>query len=173
MQWALYWNVFFIIGSLIRKWKEIFGQNSKSWFVYFTETVKNCSGNELKTIHYVQTWPIIWVEVTHFCNPVSNLTFWKTEYLIAQLRAWIWQKVIRLKTVWFSSPSRKNKDFFIFTTSYFGWLTQNSPLNKLWRLGAEILVDENSNNCQKTGIFNDFFYYFWRFFEGSSILAQF
>ena len=36
---------------------KIFWQNSKSWFVYFTETEKRRSGNELKIIHYVQTWP--------------------------------------------------------------------------------------------------------------------
>ena len=32
-------------------------QNSKSWFVYFTETEKDRAGNELKIIPYVQTWP--------------------------------------------------------------------------------------------------------------------
>ena len=36
--------------------KNFFWQDSKSWFVYFTETEKPRSGNELKTTYYVQTW---------------------------------------------------------------------------------------------------------------------
>ena len=37
--------------------KKFFWQNSKSWFVYFTETEKAHSGNGLKIIKYIQTWP--------------------------------------------------------------------------------------------------------------------
>ena len=59
----------------------------------------------------------------------QNSTFWKTEYLIAQLRTGIWRKFIRLKTCPQGDPQAKeNERFFIFTRSYFGWVTQNSPL---------------------------------------------
>ena len=41
----------------------------------------------------------IWKKVaSSFCKVLANLTGWKTEYLIAQLRAGIWRKVFRLKT---------------------------------------------------------------------------
>jgi hypothetical protein len=67
--------------------KKKFWQNSKSWFVYFTETENH---------HQMSR---IWKKVaSSFCKVLANLTGWKTEYLIAQLRAGIWRKVFRLKT---------------------------------------------------------------------------
>ena len=40
----------------------------------------------------------IWKKVaSSFCKVLVNLTGWKTEYLIAQLRKGIWRKVVRLK----------------------------------------------------------------------------
>ena len=64
------------------------------------------------------------------CNLLVDLTFWKTEYLIAQLRTGIWRKVIRVKTcpqgVLEAQLEKLEKN--IFTRSYFAWLTQNSPL---------------------------------------------
>ena len=41
----------------------------------------------------------IWKKVaSSFCKVLVDLTGWKTELLIAQLRAGIWRKVFRLKT---------------------------------------------------------------------------
>ena len=53
---------------------------------------------------------------------------------------------------WSSSPVGK-KGFFTFTTSYFGWLTQNSPLKRAWLMlffsqvcvGSEELDDKNGS----------------------------
>ena len=51
---------------------------------------------------YAQTWPPdvknLKKVASNFCKVLVNLTGWKTELLIAQLRAGIWQKVFRLKT---------------------------------------------------------------------------
>ena len=58
------------------------------------------------------------------CNLLVNLTFWKTEYLIAQLRTRIWWKLIRLKTClwmkvwWFTPPLR-------YGCRVFKWRVQN------------------------------------------------
>ena len=63
------------------------------------------------------------------------MTFWKTEYLIAQLRTGIWRKVIRLKTCPQGDLQAQwaKQRFFIFTRSYSAWLAQNSPLKKVYR----------------------------------------
>ena len=41
----------------LKKIKKKNWQNSKSWFVYFTKMENHHSGNDIKIIHYIQTWP--------------------------------------------------------------------------------------------------------------------
>ena len=64
---------------------------------------KTYTGNGHKIIYYIQTWPSDVKKFkmdcrTRFWNYVlTNLTNWKTEHLIAQLRTGFRQKVFRLK----------------------------------------------------------------------------
>ena len=76
--------------------------NQKKWFVCFTDKEKDRFGNGLRIINLSN--------LTIRCQKVEkglphtnlkllvNLTFWKTDYLIAQLRAGFQQNVFRLKT---------------------------------------------------------------------------
>ena len=62
-----------------------------------------------------------------------NLTFWKTEYLIAQLRTGFRQKVYRLKTCpqgVLEAQQEKSKNL-IFTTLLWAGPALNPPLNSL------------------------------------------
>ena len=55
----------------LKKFKKKFiWQNSKSWFVYFTETENRRAGNELKIIYYVQTWPPDVKNLNWRCRPL-------------------------------------------------------------------------------------------------------
>ena len=62
----------------------------------------------------------IWKRVaSSFCKVLVNLTGWKTELLIAQLRAGIWQKVFRLMSGSRFSTSKYQKwCLFIFSQKY-------------------------------------------------------
>ena len=99
----IWWSSLDIMDDFKLIFRTVFWQNSKSWFVYFTETEKYHPGNDLKIIYFIQTWSSDRQKVENGSshtnsNLLVNLTFWKTEYLIAQLRTGFRQKVFRLKT---------------------------------------------------------------------------
>ena len=74
-KWKNFFDIFFFYNKkFIKQLKKLkkkifFWQNSKSWFVYFTETEKDRSENELKIIHYVQTWPPDVNNFNWICRP--------------------------------------------------------------------------------------------------------
>ena len=76
----------------------------------------------------------------HFCKLLVNLTFWKTEYLIAQLRTGIWRKVIRHKTCpqGVLQAQEEKSRYFIFTTFLWACLAENLLLFKRKSLSEKI-----------------------------------
>ena len=86
---------------------------------------KRCSGNGLKIIYSIQPWPSDVKKVENrfshtLLKLLTNLTNWKTEYLIAQLSTGFQQKKFWLKV--YFKPSRKNPDFFLPLPSELIWL---------------------------------------------------
>ena len=90
--------------------KNFFWQNSKSWFVYFTETEKAHSGNGLKIIHYIQTWPPLKGHV-RFQGHYIFIQVYPRGNIRAQPRSkkWMQHHFWRGFTVWFQCWRRQNQ----------------------------------------------------------------
>jgi len=87
---------------------------------------------DITIIYFIQTWPSVENGSLHTNSKLLvNLTFWKTEYLIAQLRTGFRQKVFILKTCpqgVLKVQQEKSKNL-IFTTLLWAGPAQNPPLN--------------------------------------------